>query len=293
MERFSKKILAGEVNSPEDWVEYLKQAHHEAPGMTPHAFDDFKASNGQNSYQVLAKTLGKLSSKQVRILDLACGDGHLIPFIQKMAEEPAQILGVDMSADELEIAKTKKFGSNVIFKCEMANSISESSNSFDAILCHMALMLMTPIEPVVLELYRLLRPNGLIASVVGSSPSELSFNMTYRKILNGFIKEKYPKFIAPVTGDQRINTQKDLQSVFPESKFYDLKAENICLFKDIQPMESWNYFKDMYLVTILPDKEKAELRSRIVAAAEDAKNSSNLLTLEFPISLISCRKKLD
>src|SRR4051794_25325741 len=79
--KFANKVLNGEIINNEDWSEHLMEAHRISPRMTPLAFAPYKTSQGKNSYELLADCVVASPSKNIHLLDLACGDGHLIPYL--------------------------------------------------------------------------------------------------------------------------------------------------------------------------------------------------------------------
>ncbi len=59
-------------------------------------------------------------------------------------------------------------GDSVVLVLAEAQKIPLGDASADAVLCHMALMLMLPIEPVIGEIHRVLAPGGIFAAVSGT-----------------------------------------------------------------------------------------------------------------------------
>ncbi len=283
---WAKKVLTGKKTTPQDWTQFLKEAHKVGASMTPRTFKDYVDQKKKNSYQLLADSIRRKNPK--RILDLACGDGHLIPYLKNVSD--AKILGVDMSEGELELAKKKKFGKNVTFKCGMAEKISEEDESFDAVVCHMALMLMNPLEPVLNEIHRVLQPGGLLAAVVGGEPEPQRFFMKYKELFSGFMKEHYPAFAPVSVGDSRIASVHKVVEVFPESKFKDLEVEAQSLLIRVAPKTIWTHFQEPYVISILPDKLKKEFEKKLIALAEKSAEGG-FIELDLPIRLITCRKK--
>src|SRR6516162_9896417 len=102
MSNFTNKIQNGQSPTDEDWTDHLLEAHNKAPSMTPDAFASYQTSEGKNSYQILAD---KISPNTGHIVDLACGDGHLIPHLLPKLSHNGKISAVDMSAIELAIAR--------------------------------------------------------------------------------------------------------------------------------------------------------------------------------------------
>jgi len=66
------------------------------------------------------------------------------------------------------LARARGCPPRVRFSCELASAMSPATASFDAVLCHWALMLFVPLDPVVAEIARVLAPGGTFAAVVPS-----------------------------------------------------------------------------------------------------------------------------
>ncbi len=279
MSQYSKLVLNGEATTAKDWEEHLKEVHKLAPGMTPVAFLDFLDESGINSYQRLAETIKSEEANAYRVLDLACGDGYLIPHILKINPD-ISILGVDMSEGELSIAKKNYQGSNIEFKCENANSISEPDSSFDCVLSHMAMMLMNPIGPVLAELNRVLKPNGRLSAIVGGGIREDNFDGKFRSMNASFLKENYPNFKRPSTGDEKVRSVEGIKSAFREYGFSDIEVNDFVV-SYFCPLENvWDIYKDMYFVSILPLEQQLEFRGLLDAeASKDSEDGK--IRLEF------------
>ncbi|MBI3543204.1 MAG: methyltransferase domain-containing protein, partial [Deltaproteobacteria bacterium] len=146
MSKFSEKILRGEVPADHEWAEHLIEAHKEAPSMTPNAFAPYRTAEGITSYELLARTLDGLAARpDATVLDLACGDGYLVPFILEHAGPRASVVGVDMSEGELAVARATRAREGVRFVNGRAQELPLADASIDAAVCHMAFMLMLPL----------------------------------------------------------------------------------------------------------------------------------------------------
>ncbi len=288
MTRYADKVLSGEAPEPADWVEHLKAMHSESPSQTPNAFESPKTQDGMNSYQVLINSAKvKVPSK---ILDLACGDGNLIPYIKKHFGNDTPVIGIDMSKGELAIAASKKFDKNVTLKCEMADSITEENDSFDFVFCHMALMLMNPVGPVIEEIIRVLKTGGTFAAVVGAGSSQKAdFYSTYQEIAIGFLKKKFPKFVGMASGDQRVRSLAGIIDIFSGTGFCNPKIKEFSVLVNVPANNPWVFFKDMYNVSLLPAHLREELRSELSIAAQSSGQKN--LSFEFPMRLIVAEKK--
>lgn len=153
-------------------LNWLIQWHNAHPGATSSAF----ASAQPSSYALLAE--------QVRpgdlVLDLACGDGFLLE--QMRARGAATLIGVDASPGELAAARAR-LGPGVDLRQGLAQTLPLPDASVDLVSCHLALMLMNPVEPVIAELARVLRPGGRFAAVLpGPGAPADAWSMVIRRV---------------------------------------------------------------------------------------------------------------
>lgn len=102
---FAKKIMNGLIPNEDDWNQYLIAVHENSPAMSPVAFGAYKTSEGLTSYAHLAQSIQHLRGSSPHVLDLACGNGHLITDLLSHLGTDARVTGVDMSEAELLIAR--------------------------------------------------------------------------------------------------------------------------------------------------------------------------------------------
>lgn len=109
-------------------------------------------------YPSVLDVLGDLEGRQ--LLDVACGPGFLA---HRMARKGARVTGIDVSVEMLRRARERaRSQPNAITYYEMdAAQLAPSwSNSFDIAVCNMALVDIPEIDPVLVELARVLRSGG-------------------------------------------------------------------------------------------------------------------------------------
>jgi SAM-dependent methyltransferase len=143
---------------------FLLRFHARAPGGTVRAFAGGKDSLGRSSYQRLIQSVPELG-RECTLLDLGCGDGYLLEQLRGRWPQ-ARLIGIDMSPEELHAARMR-LGDRADLRCERAQTMSLGEGSVDCVVSHMALMLMAPIDEVMSEVHRVLRPGGVFAVVVG------------------------------------------------------------------------------------------------------------------------------
>jgi len=127
------------VSWPSARETFLRDFHAARPGITSRAF----ARSG--IYERFAAQIPR-----GRILDLACGDGHLSRLLGAV--------GVDISPEA---------GPHVRAR---AQALPFANASFDAVVCHLAFMLFDDLEHAVAELARVLRPGGSFHALLGGGP---------------------------------------------------------------------------------------------------------------------------
>jgi len=106
------------------------------------------------------------------VLDLGCGAGRDVYIASKLAGEAGQVIGVDMTKEQIEIAmkyqdeQRKRFGfdrSNVLLKqgyMEDLKSLGIEDDSVDVVISNCAINLSPNKEQVFREIYRVLKPGG-------------------------------------------------------------------------------------------------------------------------------------
>jgi SAM-dependent methyltransferase len=143
----------------------LKALHQDVAGFTEACAAACVDGRGRNSYAWICDGIDPPAGGHV--LDLACGSGVLLDLIRKRFGPALALSGVDMSPAELALARERLVGANVALHEGVAQSLSfAADDSFDAVLCHWALTLMDPLDPVLAEISRILKPGGVFTAIV-------------------------------------------------------------------------------------------------------------------------------
>ena len=110
--------------------------------------------------------------KGMTVLDLGCGTGRDVYIASKLAGETGLAIGVDMTTEQIEVARKyqeeqrKRFGfksSNVKFLqgyIEDLKSVGIEDNSVDVVISNCVINLSPDKEQVFKEIYRVLKPGG-------------------------------------------------------------------------------------------------------------------------------------
>jgi ubiquinone/menaquinone biosynthesis C-methylase UbiE len=110
--------------------------------------------------------------KDCKVLDLGCGTGFDVYLLSQLVTESGEVIGVDMTEKQLEIAKThqewhrEKFNyskSNITFKLgyiELLDKLNIEENSMDIVISNCVINLCQDKERVLQQIYRVLKNGG-------------------------------------------------------------------------------------------------------------------------------------
>ncbi|MBO8196665.1 methyltransferase domain-containing protein [Streptomyces oryzae] len=138
-----------------DWQAYLSDFHERRPGITE-AVLRRATCEGCTGYDWLLEAVPTVGERPV--LDLACGSAPLEPALRGLG-----YLGVDASAAELALARTK--GAGGLVRADAAR-LPLPSDSCRAVVCSMGLQILTPLPEVLREAARVLVPKGRLVALL-------------------------------------------------------------------------------------------------------------------------------
>lgn len=145
--------------SNELWSRYLSDFHREHPGITEDVLSHSHSRQGLTPYV----WIGAPIPLGARVLDLACGSG---PSLRLRPGEPW--IGLDRSPSEL--ARARRSGTENVLEGD-ATALPFEDESFDGVICSMAIMLIQPLERALAEVHRVLARDGLlVVTVPGRRP---------------------------------------------------------------------------------------------------------------------------
>ena len=109
--------------------------------------------------QTLLARLGDVRNvRSVALCDLACGEGHLA---RALAQQGAQVTGVDLSSNLLAHARRQSQGMGITYVQDDAQELRQvAAASFDVVVSNMALMDIPQIDRTFAAVQRILRPGG-------------------------------------------------------------------------------------------------------------------------------------
>ena len=238
----------------------LREYHARHPGATARAFADGRGEDGRSTYQMLAA----LPAPGDAVLDLGCGDGHLLELL--IGRGCRDLVGVDMSPEELAAAAARPALAGVRLVEARADALPLAAGSLDWALSHMAFMLMSEVEAVVAELARVLRPGGRFAAVVGGGPAEE--DDAFAIFLRLFRDEQLARGAEVVRiGDRRTREAVGFATLFhPGAGFTGEVEETALTLRHDAPAErAWEIVSPIYEMLLVPAERQAAIRERFLA----------------------------
>ncbi len=288
MSKYSEKILRGQRPDENDWQEHLLESHRNAPQMTPRVFASYKDNQGLSSYDRL---VSYLTGKEHKIVDLACGNGFLVPKIRQK-NPTADIYAIDMSAAELGEAKKRFSGPKIEFLLENSKNLSLHDESIDTVLCHLGLMLMSPIEPVLKNIRRILKPSGRLIFVTKGTKVPHSLAQKLFVIITSSVLEKTGLEELPHTGDPRFGDIHELSDLLSQFNFELKSLEEHALQVKEPPEKALEQFRHLYLVEAMDRETRTKISEKLFTLLKDHVDANGMVSYELPFRFVEvCKKK--
>ncbi|RKG74655.1 class I SAM-dependent methyltransferase [Corallococcus exercitus] len=273
---------------------YLLDFHARLAGVTSRWFADapvqaeaasrgFTTSSVRQPGETASSTYALLEAvvpgdaRPLTVLDLACGDGHLLELLARRKQPGMSLVGLDMSAHELDAARARLNGAATLIQGR-AQSLPFGDASVDVVLSHLALMLMDDVETVLAELLRVLKPGGQVSIVVGG-------DMVPGQALEVFAALLKPVLSAEAVppaklGDARVRSVDGLRELFAKG-FADVTVRSLSVQGDGSPREVWESLLTTYDADRLSPAARASLEAAFLQAVEPLRRSDGSVPLRW------------
>ncbi|NUR27742.1 MAG: class I SAM-dependent methyltransferase [Catenulispora sp.] len=159
-----------------DWPRHVADYHERRPGITEQILSQAVSRRGETPYAWLVDPVPPAS---VRILDLACGSAPTRALLRRPGW-----LGLDASIGELDAATA--MGRDPLV-CARADALPLPDVAVDAVCAAMCLQVLTPLDSVLAEVLRVLRPGGTLVALVPASLSPLDV-WHHRLSIGGWVR---------------------------------------------------------------------------------------------------------
>ncbi|MEF2265556.1 class I SAM-dependent methyltransferase [Janthinobacterium sp. LS2A] len=266
---------------------YLQDFHQRQVGATSAAFAHLPASSPAgswaSSYEVLTSLVPAVDTP-LTVLDLACGDGHLLGLLAARQQAQLQLLGIDMSQGELAAARAA-LPPSVRLLHGRGQTLELPSASVDYLVSHMALMLMDDIEQVMREIRRVLRPNGQFAAIVGRTFLLGEVNDVFMRVFKPIASTELPPLRF---GDRRTGSEAGWRELL-DGAFADVEFDDIDVPWTPTPDELWTALLDTYDIDRLDDGARQRLRNAFMDALAPLQTGDGLIATGWGLRAVRAR----
>jgi SAM-dependent methyltransferase len=243
---------------------FLRAFHARHPGATARTMRAGRTQEGLSSYEILARIVPP-SPGPVTVVDLACGDGYLLELLADRGLPGVRLVGIDMSEEELAAARRRLGPGRAELLLERAQRLPLPDQSVDYLLCHMALMLMDPVEEVVREIDRVLKPGGVFCAVIGGGDPGIGAYAEFGAVLREALARRP---LPPLTlGDPRTQSVESLRDLFgPAAGLAGaVEVEEVVLHLDGPAEQVWQFLTATYWSSLLSEEEWSEVDREVSA----------------------------
>lgn len=263
---------------------FLRGYHARSPGATARALSRGRLDDGRSSYDLLAD----LVAPGLRVLDLGCGDGHLLERMTARGHAPGRLAGIDLSAEELAAARARPALAGVSLAEEDARALCAATGAYDAVLSHLAFMLINDLERVAADVARVLAPGGLFATVVGGGPGPGDAFERFLELLGEEAAAAAAR--APRLGDRRARDAIGLAPVLGPAGLEVTGESALPVRLDGDTAEVWASLSPSYEVAALPPRSARRLRARFVEACRELAGPGGIVPCTMRIRLVQARR---
>lgn len=266
---------------------YLQDFHQRQVGVTSAAFAHLSASSAAgrwaSSYEVLTSLVPSVDTP-LSVLDLACGDGHLLGLLAARQQAQLQLLGVDMSQAELAVARAA-LPPSVRLQQGRGQALDVPDASIDCLVSHMALMLMDDIGQVMREIRRVLRPGSQFAAIVGRTFLLGEVNDVFMRVFKPIASDALPPLRF---GDRRAGSEAGWRELL-DAGFADVEFDDIDVPWTPTPGELWTALLDTYDIDRLDDEARRRLRSAFLDAVAPLQAGDGTIATGWGLRLVRAR----
>lgn len=225
-----------------------------------------------------------------RVVDVACGTGHITRAATERVGSTGTVIGVDIAPDMIEVAQSVPVpgGANVDWQVSDAAALPIPDASVDVVLCQMGLMFMENRVGAVAEMRRVLAPSGrLVINTPGRIPP--LFEALERAIV-GHIGPDLGGFVSAVFS---MHDPDDVAALLRGAGFKNVASKELTTTLRLPPPAEflWQYIRLTPMATLIeqaPDKAKSALERQFVSEAQQHV-TDGVTTVELPMVVATAR----
>jgi SAM-dependent methyltransferase len=267
---------------------YLKDWHRRFAGQRFSLFEQFCLENGTTSFEALVTAAGL--RPQQTVLELGCGEGPLLRYVLR---SDVRYVGVDFSAASLAAAQQQFRATAAAFVEADAGQMPLPDASYDVVLSHMALHIMQPLEPVLCEVARVLKPGGtfhvfLPAAWRIHASAEARRFQDVMNLLQQFKDVSAPTRIGTGTFATAPSTVETITRGFAGKATVSFTYADMVMHRP--PTEALPPFLWAYTFDLIHDAHKPEAVKTLLTKLIALKEGDGIVRLRRPMAIVSVRK---
>ncbi|MBB1258687.1 class I SAM-dependent methyltransferase [Streptomyces alkaliterrae] len=233
---------------------FLRDFHALRPAVTSEVMAAGRDADGRSSYELVRDEVAGAE----RVLDLGCGDGHLLDLLAATGRDPKHLAGVDLSTASLAAAARRPALAHAALTAARCQQLPFPDRSFDACVSHLALMLMDDPEQVVAEVSRVLAPGGRLVCAVGGGPAGGEAWEVFHRLLDRALG---PDRRLPPLGDRRTRDPEGLAAVLRSAGLHPADSRQVRIDLSGPVEKVWTALAGTYDTALLSADELAVLQA--------------------------------
>ncbi len=284
MTKYLERALAGERATADEWNDHLIAFHRAFPNVTARLIGEFRTAASESSYQHLARHVHERSPSAKRIVDVGCGSGELLLYLDAAYNGTAELAGIDLVASELELAR--RLVPRAMLICGDAAELLPLQH-IDVAVGHMSFLSMARLRDALRRIYDFLLPGGLLAFIVEDlNASESVITMMAPPMRASH--DRHPGMNLAVPERDGAENDATLCELLKATGFTDaIEIESIVLSASLSSDEIIEFALKSYPFGLLDDDAQSELRAHLRASLLNDRNET---LVKLPLKLVTaCR----
>src|SRR5687767_9401826 len=160
-------------------------------------------------------------------LELASGTGRVTRHLRNVLHPASKLIASDISPDMLAVAKEKSNAPNIEWRIMDAQQIPFDDNSIDLVVCCFGYMFVPDKRKAFAEVYRVLRPGGMLLFSTWDKLELNGASQVYRTVAKKYLPEPLPEtYNLPFS----MNDETNIREMLSAAGFSKIKTEKVKLF---------------------------------------------------------------